>query len=152
MARFLEINLTQKKEGGFPVVVSQWKDATTYFVLTMEGVETFSKFNKEQDKRNPIDKIQVDKCIRFLRGVPILLPKNKTYFSYSLKHIIESSIGNYISNGALIFAALTIENYKITTVGGSLNAYISLRRGGLIPDKIFHSGEDPTIIKAMALL
>jgi hypothetical protein len=74
----------------------------------------------------PIEEDQVKRAMRFLRECAVPHKRKKGY-SYTLKHIAEDYAGGYVSNGALIEAALRL-GYRVVPEGWhSPNAYVYLR-------------------------
>jgi len=49
---------------------------------------------------------------------------NKKFHSYNMKHIVENSIGEYISNGSFI-AAMIKSGYSFERCRGSLNCWFN---------------------------
>jgi len=72
----------------------------------------------------PLIDNEIQLCRQFLREnfVPL---KTKTRGSYGLKHVVENAVKTYISNGALIAAAI-LEGYKYEQDG--INAHIYCRQ------------------------
>jgi hypothetical protein len=133
MARNFEVYLKQDEQlDGFPLVEATSVDVGAFkFVAWDAGLEPLMWWHRRTDdeKRKFVFR-EVDKAIRFLKNIHPLLPKNRVYFSYGFKHIVEDAVGEYISNGALIYAALLCSEYKVVkNPQDRLNAYISLRRG-----------------------
>lgn len=80
---------------------------------------------------NPINPEEVKLCIDWIRPRSIRIARktiNTKCSSYSWKHIVERSVGEYISNGAFICAALHLgfRMKKLDQI--SLNAFFNMRR------------------------
>lgn len=78
-----------------------------------------------------VDAEEVIQCRAWLRAFASKRQSiNTRAGSYFLKHIIEAAVGSYVSNGALIQAAI-LEGFEVRPIGPrNLNAFfnISLRR------------------------
>ena len=133
MARNFELNyLDEKTTDGFPLTVANSVKFGDYkFVIWDGGIEPLYWWKKRpEEKKRKLVYSEVDKAIRFLKNIHVMLPRNKVYGSYGLKHIVEDVVGSYISNGALIYAAILCDEYKVTkSPNDQINAYISLHRG-----------------------
>jgi hypothetical protein len=81
-------------------------------------------------KRRPnlltsIEEDQVKRAMRFLRECAVPHKRKKGY-SYTLKHVAEDYTGDYVSNGALIEAALRL-GYRVVPIDPlSINADVYL--------------------------
>lgn len=88
--------------------------------LTLNGFEeTVKGFDKTAFDENRIELIRHFIPSRFSK----IFSFNTRNSSYGLKHIVERSIGNYISNGELIYA-MYLEGYSIKRTG--INCYFNL--------------------------
>lgn len=71
----------------------------------------------------------VQLCIEWLLhhdGLERRKTVNKRRDSYSWKHVVERAVGEYISNGEFIYAALYM-NYKMSREKDSPNAFFNIR-------------------------
>ena len=81
---------------------------------------------RQPDLLAPIDEGQVERAIKFLVECTKQSDRRRGY-SYVLKHLAEDYAGDYVSNGALIEAALRL-GYRVVPEGWhSPNAYVYLR-------------------------
>ena len=73
------------------------------------------------------EEAQVESARKWLREMTHVSPRiNRNRTSYGWKHVAEKYTGNYISNGALIQAAL-LENLKVQHAKGTPNAFINIK-------------------------
>ena len=80
------------------------------------------------DERD-IDRVLLDRVIKFLEHIHPLLPASFSNGSYYLKHVIEKALDVYVPNGVAIAAAVILsQKYKVTWEGNSLNAVIKKKR------------------------
>lgn len=88
--------------------------------ITAEGiVNTVGPLPNEKEVEMARTWLQ-EKAIRTVQ-----LNKNST--SYGWKHVAEKYVKSYISNGALIHAAM-LEGFKVKQVLGTQNAYINISK------------------------
>lgn len=73
----------------------------------------------------------IDQCIDViqLRFDPIK-SMNRNFSSYWLKHLLERSIGTYVSNGDIIIAMLTC-GYRHTPIKDTPNCYFNVSQNGV---------------------
>jgi hypothetical protein len=95
--------------------------------LTWRGFETGAVGAEFQDLRKawPNHIGEFRRALDWLQCVPPRLTVNRDFDSYRLKHAAEHWAGGYVSNGALIAAALHL-GFVVEPIAGSLNAYISV--------------------------
>lgn len=131
MAKLFQLRLSDEVIDGFPVVIGLSKNLDLKFVISDAGVEPMWAWAKrKKEDRRKLRLHEIERTLRFLDNIHVMLPRKKVYGSYGLKHIIEDSLGEYISNGSLIYAALSSKEFKVTKeVNDRLNAYISLNAG-----------------------
>jgi hypothetical protein len=73
----------------------------------------------------PPDEDQVRVCADILRGLRVT--KTSGLYSYSAKHRVESAVGQYVSNGALIEAARRV-GVPIACSDGNPNGFLFVDR------------------------
>ena len=90
------------------------------------GVVSKYMAKRQPDLLAPIDEGQVERATKFLVECTKRSDRKRGY-SYVLKHQAEDYAGDYVSNGALIEAALRL-GYRVVPEGWySPNAYVYLR-------------------------
>ena len=93
--------------------------------LTFAGLVSQYLLKRHPDILSPVDEEQVERAAKFLRECTRPHDHKKGY-SYALKHAAEEYAGDYVSNGALIEAALRL-GYRVVPEGEhSPNAYVYL--------------------------
>jgi len=106
-------------EKSIDAVMSEWKDLTCWGFSRL-GAEGFEKARAE---------LRTEGASYFLHAIDWLghIPKRKTvnYGSYGLKHQAERWARGYVSNGALIAAAIHL-GFKVKRVPGTPNALINV--------------------------
>jgi hypothetical protein len=94
--------------------------------LALAGLVSQYLLKREPDILSPLDEGQVERATKFLRECTKRSDRKRGY-SYVLKHTAEDYAGDYVSNGALIEAALRL-GYRVVPEGWySPNAYVYLR-------------------------
>jgi hypothetical protein len=98
----------------------------TAFGLCTPGDENFD--------RTPPDPREVEICKRWLRrNAAPRKTMNPRSHSYCLKHVVERAAGNYVTNGALISAAIEI-GYRCKRIRGGPNAIFNMTLTEAIED------------------
>lgn len=131
MAKLYQLNLIDDIKDGFPTAIGFNKNYDYKFVISDAGIESLYDWEKRKpENRRKLILNEIEKTLRFLDNIHVMLPRKKVYGSYGLKHIVEDVIGEYVSNGSLIYAALISKEFKVTkAINDKLNAYISLKTG-----------------------
>lgn len=94
--------------------------------LTMNGFDWYDVRRDETHSGNRLDLELLPEIQRVI--VDHLFPiqtMNKRYSSYTLKHLVENNLGQYISNGQLIMGML-MEGYEMVRQDRSPNAYFNV--------------------------
>ena len=117
---------------GFNKVLAAYPDLTANGFESEAFVQRREKRTGEPYKKCPLPSFEnIQSCVEWLLRHDALERRktiNRRISSYTWKHIVERSLGKYISNGDFICAALYL-NYKMWTDRStvSLNAYFNIR-------------------------
>jgi hypothetical protein len=89
--------------------------------VTASGLPT-----RETLDEGPPPRPEVDTCRHWLSTRPRTANVRKAAYSYRLKHEVESWAGDYVSNGALIVAAIEMGIAVRRATPSSVNAYLAI--------------------------
>ena len=93
--------------------------------LTFAGLVSQYLLKRQPNILSPLDEEQVERATKFLRECTKRSDRKKGY-SYGLKHMAEEYAGDYVSNGALIEAALRLGYRVVPEDERSPNAFVYL--------------------------